>query len=35
MADFVLPWQMIVGCWVAALALAVASVAFIALSVSS
>jgi Mn2+/Fe2+ NRAMP family transporter len=33
MADFVLPWQMTVGGWIAALVMAVASVAFIALSV--
>ncbi len=33
MADFVLPWQMIAGGWVAALVMAVASIAFIALSV--
>ena len=31
MADFVLPWQMIAGGWVAVLVMAVASVAFIAL----
>jgi NRAMP (natural resistance-associated macrophage protein)-like metal ion transporter len=35
MADFVLPWQMTVGGWVAALAMAVASIVFIGLSVSS